>query len=568
MTDTVVVSEDSGVWIGLDGWYIHNNTWNRRDLTNGTDYDQSITVPDVTYPEDATVDGAVLAWDWPEEVNDAFVYGYPELAIGQVPWNPLQNTFDHFPIQVQDIVDLSLDFDFDWQSLDPEDDFNISVSLWLTNDPDGGFDAVQNEVMIWLRNSSHNPAGEFTGVEATDNLGTYELWLLEDQTDASGQNDHVWDFIVPTYWTDSITAGTLDIDDILQVMQDNGLIASDLWLHSVEIGAEIVQGDGSLTINDVDLHLEEVEGLGEAMAGDGAGNAINGRHGDDTITGLAGDDSLIGMSGDDSILGGAGRDTLRGGWGDDTLDAGTDDHRDLIDPGRGNNVVVMSGTNGAWDNLFFTDIGHTTVIGTGTGDALVGHHMSFTDQRTGIALDLSTGLASSSLLSVDFSAARVFNVIAGSGFDDTFTGGNAAFDHWEQFTGYGGDDHFDGGSGVDAVSFVDEELYGFWDVANNRHYIGTVGANVNLATGTGTDTFGDTDTFAHIEALLGSSFGDRFVGGAEDNFLVGHNGNDTLVGGAGGDSFLGGRDSDSIVGGLGTDTINFLSEVTQLGGTQ
>lgn len=128
-------------------------------MVNGRDYDQSITVPGAVSPGDGAVDGSVNAWDWPDVANDAYAYGYPELAIGQVPWNPLPNTFDHFPIQVDDIVDLTLDFDLGWTPSGPQDDFNISVSLWLTDDPDGGFDAVQNEVMIWLRNSSHAPAG-------------------------------------------------------------------------------------------------------------------------------------------------------------------------------------------------------------------------------------------------------------------------------------------------------------------------------------------------------------------------------------------------------------------------
>ncbi|WP_373050775.1 GH12 family glycosyl hydrolase domain-containing protein [Thalassovita aquimarina] len=562
------VTGDNEIWIGLDGWYVHNNTWNRRDLVNGTDYTQSVAVTAAGFP-----DGVTMEWDWPEVTNDAYVYGYPEIAIGQVPWNPLATTFDHFPVEVSNIENLDLNFDYT-AVLEQGGDFNVSVSLWLSNDPDGGFDAVQNEVMIWLTNSSLNPAGSDTGVNGSDGLGSYDIWLKQNQTDASGHNDHVWDFLLPVYGNEhdpsGITrnSGTLDIDALLRVMQQNGLIDPGLWLHSVEFGPEIVQGAGSLTVNDLSLVYEETTGLGENLTGDINGNTLNGRHGNDTVSGLGGDDSLIGMSGNDVLRGGAGADTLRGGSGNDVLDAGTDAVRDLIDPGSGADRIIVSGIGGVADNVLFTSTGNKVITGSGTGEASVGHHMTFSDQRAGITLDLAAGTASSSLLNVDFTQARHFNVITGSGHADVLKGGNVAFDRWEQFTGNAGNDHFDGGSGMDAVSFSSEVEWGYWDVARMKQHVGTRGAVVNLELGTGTDAFGDHDTFANIEALIGTRFADRFTGGAENNYFVGDQGNDSLSGGGGGDSFLGGRGADVIDGGAGRDGINYLREVTQLGGTR
>ena len=127
------VTGDSAIWVGLDGWYIHNNTWNRRDLVNGTDYSQSITGTESTFPN-----GIEMSWDWPAVTNDAYVYGYPEVAIGQVPWNPLATTFDHFPVQIENVENLDLTYDYT-SVLGQDGDFNISVSLWLSNDPAGGF---------------------------------------------------------------------------------------------------------------------------------------------------------------------------------------------------------------------------------------------------------------------------------------------------------------------------------------------------------------------------------------------------------------------------------------------
>lgn len=46
-------------------------------------------------------------------------------------------------------------------------------------------------------------------------------------------------------------------------MQDKGLITGDLWLHSAEIGREIAQVEGSLTIDTLDINVVDVDGLGE-----------------------------------------------------------------------------------------------------------------------------------------------------------------------------------------------------------------------------------------------------------------------------------------------------------------
>lgn len=532
MTTQITVTGDNLVYLGLDGWLIQNNVWNNGDLINGTDYTEVLTADADLFPR-----GVTFTWDWPDLHNEYYVFAYPTISIGQRPWNPLPTTFDNLPILVPDIESLDLNFDMDWTE-PAGSDFNISVSLWLSSGPEGGMPLVENEIMVWLRESSHVPAGFNTGVSGTDGLGTYEVWYQPDQTDASAQTDHIWDFIVPTYDTVDIRAGTMDVDALLQTLMTAGLIEESMWLNGIELGPEIVQREGSFTINDISLDLVEVSGLGTRLLGTGADNVLNARHGNDTVEGLGGDDELWGMSGNDSILGGQGADTLRGGSGDDTLDAGTDNARDLIDAGRGNDVIRVSGTDGVWDNVFFTDIGTKVITGTGTGNDLIGHHMSFTDQRAGVDINMATGMAKSALLSVDFTTAMVFNVIAGSGYNDTFTAGNAAFSNWEQFTGFGGNDRFigDDGVGFDAVAFGDEITVGWWDVANSQQYFGDRGAVVNLATGTGTDTFDNTNTFLGIEALTGTTLGDSFTGGAEDNFFIGGQGVDTLVGGAGQDT--------------------------------
>lgn len=45
----VFISEDWGIFEG-DEWYAINNVWNKRDLVNGIDYSQTITVDTNVFP--------------------------------------------------------------------------------------------------------------------------------------------------------------------------------------------------------------------------------------------------------------------------------------------------------------------------------------------------------------------------------------------------------------------------------------------------------------------------------------------------------------------------------------
>ncbi len=114
-----------------------------------------------------------------------------------------------------------------------------------------------------------------------------------------------------------------------------------------------------------------------------------------------------------------------------------------------------------------------------------------------------------------------------------------------------------GGGGTDRVSYE-------WDFEDG----GTAGVTVNLATGTATDGYGDTDSLSGITDVDGTAQNDRLTGNAQDNDLIGYAGNDTLIGGAGNDYLEGGAGDDRLDAsgtsevwgdfirpGLGTNTI-------------
>ncbi|SNS29090.1 calcium-binding protein [Tropicimonas sediminicola] len=133
-----------------------------------------------------------------------------------------------------------------------------------------------------------------------------------------------------------------------------------------------------------------------------------------------------------------------------------------------------------------------------------------------------------------------FEMVRGSMFDDTMIGdGND-----NAFRGLEGDDLIKGGGGMDVARYEKDANYG-----------GTAGVSVNLAKGTATDGFGDTDTLVSIENAYGSESGDTLIGNNGDNTFRGNGGNDTIRGAGGKDHVLGGDGKDRLLGNGGNDTL-------------
>ena len=230
----------------------------------------------------------------------------------------------------------------------------------------------------------------------------------------------------------------------------------------------------------------------ENLPGSNGDDFIDGRGGNDTITGLGGNDDIFAGSGNDDIDGGSGFDYIRGGSGNDTIDGGDTNDDDEV---------------------------------------------TYDSATSGVTVNLGTGIASDG----DGGTDLISNVerVRGSAFDDSITG--SSYDQ-NRLIGLEGNDTIDGGAGD-----RDEVRY-----SRDANYGGTLGVLVNLATGTATDGFGDTDTLINIERVDGTDFNDTIIGDDGRNGLKGRDGNDSLVGGGDGDSFEGGAGNDTLDGGEGT----------------
>ncbi|MGB0905102.1 MAG: PA14 domain-containing protein, partial [Mangrovicoccus sp.] len=80
--------------------------------------------------------------------------------------------------------------------------------------------------------------------------------------------------------------------------------------------------------------------------------------------------------------------------------------------------------------------------------------------------------------------------------------------------------------------------------------------SVDLVQNIVADSTGQTDSFANIELLIGSSLNDTFKGNNSANQIDGAGGNDSLHGNGGDDLILGGAGNDALGGGSGNDTLD------------
>lgn len=128
--------------------------------------------------------------------------------------------------------------------------------------------------------------------------------------------------------------------------------------------------------------------------------------------------------------------------------------------------------------------------------------------------------------------------LTGTAKDDVFSGGSGN----DTMTGGAGSDAMNGGSGRDYASYANAK-------AALRADLTTSSMNTGDARG---------DTYASVEGLIGSKYGDRLDGNTAGNVLFGKAGVDSLYGRNGNDTLVGGTSSDKLYGGAGTDLASYV----------
>jgi serralysin len=505
------------------GYGVLNNVWNPGSMVAGADY----TI-DSTFNKADLSAGTTFSWSFPV-VTDLYspIRAYPEVILGYSPFDttkftPKSEGFN--PVQVSDVSSLVLDYDVSYRG--NVSGFNVAFDIFFTSELGGGASTITNELMIWVHKGSFDPYGKVLGTYSNGDI-TGKIYV--DQSGSANYIALVLDKDAPQ--------GSIDTADVLVKLQEMGLVSANEYIATIQLGAEVTSGGGSLTINDLDVTVTTANDDGSSTVRDITGTGT-------TVTEVAVKQA---PTIDDIVAYDANATTIQGGDGNDTLVLKTGL---TVDLGSFHSSQVASG--------------HTYVSGFENVD----------------------GAAATASVTVNGSDYN--NKIFGSHFGDVLLGGAG----WDEIHGNGGADYLDGGADGDRLygdAGDDRIVYDAADYvidggAGRDMLILKTGTTVDLnnfsssmvATGTAYVTgFEDADASSassgatmkasqYGSTLTGSAFSDTLLGNAGCDVINGGAGNDYIDGGVGGDRLYGGAGDDRIVydavdyvidGGAGNDTL-------------
>ena len=288
------------------GWYVLNNVWNPGTLIYNQDY-----VIDSAYSASDMTAKTTFNWSFPV-VTEPYptIRAYPEVIFGPAPMSGGHKASDIttvLPAQVSSLTALTADYDVSYKG--NTGGFNVSFDIWLTDTPNGGADTVTTEVMVWVHKGDFDAFGQ--------QVGTYSNGSVTGKIYASTTGDWTYTAVV---LDQDMPKGQIDIAGILTTLKGLNLVSSTDYVASVELGAEVVSGAGSLTINNLDLDVQTKAADGTLTTMHVEGSDVT-----TTISRPAPEQPaeqpapLPDISGDDSVAYDGTASTVQGGDGHDTL---------------------------------------------------------------------------------------------------------------------------------------------------------------------------------------------------------------------------------------------------------
>jgi Ca2+-binding RTX toxin-like protein len=411
----------------------------------------------------------------------------------------------------------------------------INLATGIVNDPFGGTDTVslvegirgtRNDDVI-TGNAGNNFIRGLGGADAIDGGDGIDMVRYDRDAQLGGGAGVTVNLLAGT-----ATDGFGKADTLKNIEQARGTASVDTLsgddgnnMFQGLGGADTIDGRGGIDAVDytADSFVLGITGVtvdlqqGFAIDGTGAKDTLisieiaRGSNGADTLIGNAFGNGLIGFAGNDILVGLGGNDTLDGGAGLDTAS-----YAQEFFAGATKGVTVNLATGSATDGFGGTDTLTNIEVVTGT---------QFADTLTGGNAVLAVG--------------DVYILNGGDG-DDILTAGS----YDALISPGGGKDAVKGGAGFDQISYENAG--------------GTKGVDINLANGTALDPFGFTDTVSLVEGVRGTKFADTLTGdGASFNFYRGLAGDDIIDGGAGTDEVRYDRDANG--GGNGNITVDLAA---------
>lgn len=217
------------------GCVLVNNVWDRAATPQG--YTQSVFADPLP------------GWRWDSPGKSTRVLAMPEIVCGDKPWDPPQKLRPEFPFRAGEKAPV-VRFDVD---LKAEGTYNMAVSLWAVSRLPAVQQNIALEIMIWNVAHGQKPVGRRIGDLRT--VGTvFDLYLKTDQGMVTGPDPFTWP-MVQFVAAEPILKGSLPLRPFLDALIQRGILAPDHWLTDIELGNEVTEGRGTVTLRTFSVDL-------------------------------------------------------------------------------------------------------------------------------------------------------------------------------------------------------------------------------------------------------------------------------------------------------------------------
>ncbi|MEO1714271.1 MAG: hypothetical protein AAFU60_13135, partial [Bacteroidota bacterium] len=224
----------------IGAFKVENNVWNAGGLAAGS-YTQCI----YSYEKE---DLSFWGWEWAYP-NDAYgVNAYPQIIYGWKPWIA-SSTTPKLPLKVGDINRLKVSYAVDVSRNNGS--YNLAFDNWINSSSSINPQNIQFEFMIWEDAHNLDPFGEFQGAVTTSN-GVYHLYQGEPDWEPPGSN---WTYLAFVRQGNR-QAGTVDIDELLTYLVEQGIVSAESYLASIEFGNEVGNSTGRTIVQEFVVELE------------------------------------------------------------------------------------------------------------------------------------------------------------------------------------------------------------------------------------------------------------------------------------------------------------------------
>ncbi len=228
---------------------LNNNVWNKHDVGKAS-WKQCL----ISRKEENSVQYGWY-WNWPKDKKT--IYAYPQIKQGSSPWAPLPHFNESIPTKIDSLTKFKFEYQLDTTS---DGAFNTATTLWLTHsaqrDNMVSPDIIAAEVMVWTQATEghFSPAGrKIDSIEI--NNQQWEVWYQRNWSDQSGKNNNHWS-IVTFKSVENLQFVQLDILALLRYAENYKLIQPQLFVADIELGNEIMRGEGVSWVKYFNVSIE------------------------------------------------------------------------------------------------------------------------------------------------------------------------------------------------------------------------------------------------------------------------------------------------------------------------